>query len=103
MSSGIKSIMNFSLICLCLSFSVAIAESPVSDIVITTALIPGRPAPILISDKMVKSMASGSVIMDLAAENGGNCSLTQPDQIVNVDGIIIDGTINLAGTMSVHA
>ena len=74
-----------------------------SDIVITTALIPGRPAPILISDEMVKSMSAGSVIMDLAAENGGNCSLTQPDQIVNIDGVIIDGTINLAGTMSVHA
>jgi H+-translocating NAD(P) transhydrogenase subunit alpha len=75
----------------------------VSDIVITTALIPGRPAPILISDEMVKSMSSGSVIMDLAAENGGNCSLTQPDQVVNVGGVIIDGTINFAGTMSVHA
>ena len=74
-----------------------------SDIVITTALIPGRPAPILISDKMVKSMKPGSVIMDLAAENGGNCSLTKPDQIINVDGVIIDGTVNLAGTMSVHA
>ena len=75
----------------------------VSDIVITTALIPGKPAPILISDEMVKSMSSGSVIMDLAAENGGNCSLTKPDQIIDIDGVIIDGTINLAGTMSVHA
>ena len=74
-----------------------------SDIVVTTALIPGRSAPILISDEMVKSMNSGSVIMDLAAENGGNCSLTKPDQIVNVGGVIIDGTVNLAGTMSVHA
>ena len=74
-----------------------------SDIVVTTALIPGRPAPILISDEMVKSMAPGSVIMDLAAENGGNCSLTKPDEIVNVNGVLIDGTVNLAGTMSVHA
>ena len=74
-----------------------------SDIVITTALIPGRPAPILITDAMVKSMSSGSVIMDLAAENGGNCSLTQPDQVVDVNGVTIDGTINLAGTMSVHS
>ena len=41
--------------------------------------------------------------MDLAAENGGNCSLTEPDQVVNADGVIIDGTINLAGTMSVHS
>ena len=75
----------------------------VSDIVVTTALIPGRPAPILISDEMVKSMKPGSVIMDLAAENGGNCSLTKPDELVNIDGVIIDGTVNLAGTMSVHA
>ena len=74
-----------------------------SDIVITTALIPGRPAPILISDEMVKSMAPGSVIMDLAAENGGNCSLTKPDEIINVNGVLIDGTVNLAGTTSVHA
>jgi len=74
-----------------------------SDIVVTTALIPGRPAPILISDKMVKSMRSGSVIMDLAAENGGNCSLTEPDQIIDIDGVMIDGTINLAGTASIHA
>jgi len=48
-------------------------------------------------------MSSGSVIMDLAAENGGNCSLTKPDQIIDIDGVIIDGTVNLAGTMSVHA
>ena len=74
-----------------------------SDIVVTTALIPGRPAPILISDEMVKSMRPGSVVMDLAAENGGNCSLTKPDEIVDIDGVMIDGTVNLAGTMSVHS
>ena len=74
-----------------------------SDIVVTTALIPGRPAPILISDDMVKSMRPGSVIMDLAAENGGNCGLTKPDEIVDINGVIVDGTINIAGTMSVHA
>ena len=74
-----------------------------SDIVITTALIPGRPAPILISDEMVKSMRPGSVVMDLAAENGGNCSLTKPDEIADIDGVMVDGTINLAGTTSVHA
>ena len=75
----------------------------VADIVGTTALIPGRPAPILISDEMVKSMRPGSVVMDLAAENGGNCSLTKPDELVNIDGVLVDGTVNLAGTMSVHA
>ena len=74
-----------------------------SDIIITTALIPGRPAPKLISDTMVKSMKPGSVIMDLAAENGGNCTLTEPDKVIDFNGVIIDGTINLAGTMSVHA
>ena len=74
-----------------------------SDAVITTALIPGRPAPILIPTRMVESMKPGSVIMDLAAENGGNCELTQKDKIVNHNQIIIDGTSNLPGTMPVHA
>ena len=74
-----------------------------SDAVITTALIPGRPAPILIPTTMVESMKPGSVIMDLAAENGGNCELTQKDKVVNHNQIIIDGTSNLPGTMPVHA
>ncbi len=74
-----------------------------SDIVITTALIPGRPAPILIPEDMVKGMKPGSVIMDLAAENGGNCELTDPGQVATKHGVIIDGTTNIPGTMSVHA
>lgn len=74
-----------------------------SDIVVTTALIPGRPAPILIPEDMVKRMQSGSVIMDLAAENGGNCELTEPGQIVTKHGVIIDGTTNIPGTVSIHA
>jgi len=74
-----------------------------SDAVITTALIPGRPAPILIPTTMVESMKPGSVIMDLAAENGGNCELTQRDKVVNHNQIIIDGTSNLPGSMPVHA
>ncbi len=74
-----------------------------SDAVITTALIPGRPAPILIPTTMVESMKPGSVIMDLAAENGGNCELTQKDKVVNHNQIIIDGTSNLPGSMPVHA
>ena len=74
-----------------------------SDIVVSTALIPGRPAPVLISSEMVGLMKPGAVIMDLAAENGGNCSLTEPDKVVVENGVIIDGTVNLAGTMSVHA
>ena len=74
-----------------------------SDAVITTALIPGRPAPVLIPTTMVESMKPGSVIMDLAAENGGNCELTLKDKVVNHNQIIIDGTSNLPGTMPVHA
>ena len=68
------------------------------DIVITTALIPGRPAPKLVSAKMVESMKAGSVIVDLAAERGGNCELTKPGEIyVTENGVKIVGTLNLAG------
>tara|TARA_Y100001970_G_scaffold292475_1_gene433912 strand:- start:1720 stop:2853 length:1134 start_codon:yes stop_codon:yes gene_type:complete len=74
-----------------------------SDIVITTALIPGRPAPKLITDKMVESMKPGSAIIDLASENGGNCTLTKVDEITNHNGIIIDGTSNIASEMSIDA
>ena len=74
-----------------------------SNAVITTALIPGRPAPILITTTMVESMKPGSVIMDLAAENGGNCELTQKNKVINHNQVIIDGTSNLPGTMPVHA
>ena len=74
-----------------------------SDIVITTALIPGKPAPILIPSTMVESMKPGSVIMDLAAENGGNCELTKKDQIIQHNQVTIDGTSNLPGTMPIHA
>ncbi len=74
-----------------------------SDMVVTTALIPGKPAPILIPKHMVEVMKSGAVIMDLAAENGGNCELTTPGEVVNYQGVIIDGTLNLPSTMPVHA
>ncbi|MDP6339567.1 MAG: Re/Si-specific NAD(P)(+) transhydrogenase subunit alpha [Candidatus Marinimicrobia bacterium] len=74
-----------------------------SDLVITTALIPGRPAPLLIPTDMVDNMKPGSAIIDLAAENGGNCELTQGGEIINHKGVIIDGTLNLPGTMQVHA
>jgi NAD(P) transhydrogenase subunit alpha len=73
------------------------------DIVITTALIPGRPAPRLISEGMVKSMRPGSVIVDLAVERGGNCALATPGEIVEVGGVRIVGLLNLAGTLSVDA
>ncbi len=74
-----------------------------SDLVITTALIPGRPAPLLIPIDMVNGMKPGSAIVDLAAENGGNCELTQAGEIVTHNGVIIDGTLNLPATMQVHA
>ena len=74
-----------------------------SDVVITTVLIPGKPAPLLIPTTMVESMKPGSVIMDLAAENGGNCELTQKDKVIEHNQITIDGTSNLPGSMPVHA
>ena len=74
-----------------------------SDIVITTALIPNRPAPMLIPKSMVESMAPGSVIMDLASENGGNCELTKVDEIVSHNGVLIDGNSNLPSTMAFHS
>ena len=73
------------------------------DAIITTALIFGRPAPILIKDYMVNDMQPGSVIVDLAAENGGNCELTQPGEIINHQGVIIDGRLNLPAQVPVHA
>jgi H+-translocating NAD(P) transhydrogenase subunit alpha len=73
------------------------------DIVIATALIPGRPAPRLITAAMVESMKPGSVIVDLAAERGGNCELTQPDQVVAHKGVSIAGPLNLAGEVAVNA
>ena len=74
-----------------------------SDVVITTALIPGRPAPILITTSMVDAMKPGSVIMDLASENGGNCELTEKDEVVDHNGVTIDGTSNIPGSMPLHA
>ena len=73
------------------------------DLVITTALIPERPAPILIDKQMVESMRSGSVIIDLAALNGGNCELTKCDEIIDHNNITIDGRSNLPSTMAEHS
>jgi H+-translocating NAD(P) transhydrogenase subunit alpha len=75
----------------------------VQDIVITTALIPGRPAPRLVTRAMVESMKPGAVIIDLAAERGGNCELTVPGQIVDHNGVRISGKLNLAGAIAVNA
>jgi NAD(P) transhydrogenase subunit alpha len=73
------------------------------DIVITTALIPGRPAPTLITKDMVEAMKPGSVIVDLAVERGGNCPLSKPDKIVVHNGVSIIGTLNLAGKLAGNA
>jgi NAD(P) transhydrogenase subunit alpha len=74
-----------------------------SDVVITTALIPGQPAPLLITRKMVGSMAPGSVIVDLAAERGGNCELTRPNETVVEHGVTILGPVNVPSMVPHHA
>lgn len=73
------------------------------DIVITTALIPGRPAPMLITKAMVKTMKPGSVIVDLAVEMGGNCELSKPGQVVEVDGVKIVGHLNVPSRLATDA
>jgi NAD(P) transhydrogenase subunit alpha len=74
-----------------------------SDVVITTAAVPGRRAPILVTADMVRRMRIGSVIVDLAADTGGNCELTKPGEVIDVGGVTIDGPRNLPSTMPVHA
>jgi len=74
-----------------------------ADIVITTALIPGKKAPILITREMVDDMVPGSVVVDLAAEQGGNCEYTTPGEINMVNGVSIHGPMNIPASMSVHA
>jgi len=73
------------------------------DIVITTALIPGRPAPVLVTEAQAKSMRPGSVIVDLAVAQGGNCPLSKPDQLVDVDGVKIMGFTNLPARLGADA
>jgi NAD(P) transhydrogenase subunit alpha len=74
-----------------------------SDIVITAAVIPGKKSPVLITAEMVKRMASGSVIVDLASERGGNCELTRTGETVTEHGVTIIGAINLASSVPYHA
>jgi proton-translocating NAD(P)+ transhydrogenase subunit alpha len=73
------------------------------DVVVTTALVPGRPAPRLVPAETVAGMRPGSVIVDLAAEAGGNCELTEPDRVITRHGVTIHGPTNLPATMPVHA
>jgi NAD(P) transhydrogenase subunit alpha len=74
-----------------------------SDVVITAAVVPGKKSPVLVTTQMVQGMQPGSVIVDLAAERGGNCELTRSEEIINVNGVTIIGRINLASTVPYHA
>jgi len=74
-----------------------------ADIVITTALIPGRPAPRLLSEQTVETMRAGSVVVDLAVERGGNCPLSRPGEIVNHRGVTIVGLTNLPALVPTDA
>lgn len=73
------------------------------DIAICTALIPGHPAPLLITEDMVRSMKPGSIIVDLAVEQGGNCALSKPGDVVEVDGVTILGHLNVPGRLASDA
>ena len=79
------------------------ARIPGFDAVITTAAIPGRPAPKLVTAEAVRAMRPGSVIVDLAAETGGNCELTRPGEEIVAEGVTIVGTTNVPSTMPTHA
>ena len=74
-----------------------------NDVVITTAVVPGKKAPVLVTADMVRGMAPGSVVVDLAAERGGNCELTRADQVVVENGVTILGPTNLPSTVPYHA
>ena len=78
----------------------AVAES---DVVITAAVIPGKKPPVLITREMVERMAPGSVIIDLAAERGGNCEMTKPDEVIVHHGVTVVGQINFASSVPYHA
>ena len=74
-----------------------------ADVVITTALVPGTPAPQLVEERTVEAMREGSVIVDLAAEQGGNCVLTEPGKVVSKHGVTVMGLLNLPALLPVHA
>ena len=74
-----------------------------SDVIITTAAVPGTRAPVLITGEMVREMKAGSVIVDLAAETGGNCDLTRPGETVEIDGVAVMGPVNVPSTVPQHA
>jgi len=74
-----------------------------NDVVICTATVPGKRAPLLVTEEMVKGMTPGSIVVDLAAEGGGNCAVTKAGQTITVHGVTIMGPVNLAATIPYHA
>jgi len=76
---------------------------PAMDLVVTTAQVPGRPAPLLVTEAMVRSMRPGSAIVDLAADGGGNCACTRPGETVDVGGVAVLGPLELASSLPQHA
>lgn len=74
-----------------------------ADAVITTAAVPGRPAPKIVTEAMVEQMKPGAVIIDLAAETGGNCALTRPGELIEHGGVIIEGPLNVPSQLAEHA
>ena len=74
-----------------------------ADVVITTAQVPGRRAPLLMTEAAVNGMKRGSIVIDLAASTGGNCAVSKPDETVERDGVTIVAPTNLAATVPVHA
>jgi NAD(P) transhydrogenase subunit alpha len=79
------------------------ARVAVADVVVTTAAIPGRRAPLLVTAPMVSGMRAGSVIVDLASDTGGNCEATRPGEVIEVGGVWVDGTTNVPSTVPLHA
>jgi NAD(P) transhydrogenase subunit alpha len=73
------------------------------NVVITTAAVPGKKAPVLVTGEMVRRMAPGSVVVDIAAERGGNCEITRPGEVVDENGVRVFGPVNLPSTIPYHA
>jgi len=78
-------------------------HASVSDVIITSAQVPGRPAPLLVTEDAVEKMKPGSVIVDLAGSTGGNCAASSPGETVDRNGVVIMSPLNLAATLPVHA
>jgi NAD(P) transhydrogenase subunit alpha len=78
-------------------------QAKAADVIITTAQVPGRRAPLLVTEEAVKGMKRGAVVVDLAGATGGNCAVTQPGETIERDGVVIMSPLNLAATVPVHA